>query len=423
MPVISSRLLRRVSWNLVDQGLSAASNFALAIIVARSVSATEFGAFSIAFLVYGIAVAATKSMVGQPLQMKFSGVDGNVQRRAVSSAFGFVVPLGLCFGAIAAATGLWLPGAVAPSLIALAVVLPGLLLQDSCRMAFFAVGKPSLAALIDLVWGVGQIAILGAMLLLGRDDAWLLILGWGCAAAISAVVGLLLLRARPALGSALGWFRDQRQLIRYLFPEYLLGLGAAQFGMLLVGVVATADAVGSIRAAQVLLGPLGIVGTAAFQFAVPEMAARPTMSSRHRTMFGLGVSAALGMITTVYCTVLLLMPDSFGTAMFGASWAGASAVLLAMCLSSLASSLANGPAGVLYALGRAQWTFRINVVKGPIALVALLAGAAVWGASGAAWAFFLIELAVLPAWLLTFRKAIRTSGVTDDAVSAALAGR
>jgi O-antigen/teichoic acid export membrane protein len=181
--------------------------------------------------------------------------------------------------------------------------------------------------------------------------------------------------------------------------------------------------VGSIRAAQVLLGPLGIVGTAAFQFAVPEMAARPTMSSRHRTMFGLGVSAALGVITTVYCTVLLLMPDSFGTAMFGASWAGASAVLLAMCLSSLASSLANGPAGVLYALGRAQWTFRINVVKGPIALVALLAGAAVWGASGAAWAFFLIELAVLPAWLLTFRKAIRTSGVTDDAVSAALAGR
>ena len=79
---------------------------------------------------------------------------------------------------------------------------------------------------------------------------------------------------------------------------------------------------------------------------------------------------------------------------------------------------ANGPAGVLYAMGRAQWTFRITLAKGPVTLVVLLLAAGLRAAPGAAWAFFLIELAVLPAWLLTFRKAIRNGAVvTDDVVS------
>jgi O-antigen/teichoic acid export membrane protein len=362
-------------------------------------------------------------LIGQPLQMKYSGADQATQRFQISGALGFVIPLSLFVGAVAAAVGLMLPGETSTSLIALGMVLPLLLVQDSCRMAMFTVGKPAWAALIDGIWGIGQFVLIGVLLLLGRDDVWLLILAWGCAAGAASVIGLFLLRARPAIGRALRWFKEQRPLIRYLFPEYLLGLGAAQFGMLLVGVVATADAVGSIRAAQVLLGPLGIIGTAAFQFAVPEMAARPAMSSRQRAAFGLGISAALGVVTAVYSSALLLMPDRFGAALFGASWAGASAVLLAMCLSSLASSQANGPAGVLYALGRAQWTFRINLVKGPFALVALLTGAAMWGATGAAWAFFLIELAVLPAWLLTFRKAIRQHQTVSPDDVPALAGR
>ena len=156
----------------------------------------------------------------------------------------------------------------------------------------------------------------------------------------------------------------------------MLGLGAAQVGLVLVGVVATADDVGSLRAAQVLLGPLGIVATAAFQFAVPEMSSRPQMSARQRAAFAFAISGALGLITVVYVAVLLLMPDSFGDALFGDSWAGAAVVLLPMGLAALASCQANGPAGVLYAMGRAQWTFRINLVKGPFTLVVLLLGAA-----------------------------------------------
>lgn len=413
--VMSSRLLRRVSWNLVDQALSAATNFALAIIVARSVDATEFGAFSIAFMVYGISIAATKSFVGQPLQMHYSSAEPARQRLEIGRALGFVVPLSLLFALATAGIGLGVSGSVGSSMLALAVVLPALLVQDSSRMAMFAIGKPAWAAAIDAVWAVAQFGLIGMLLVLGHHQIWLLILAWGVAAGISAVLGLVLLKARPALRRAVSWFQTERQLVRYLFPEYLLGLGAAQFGLVLVGVVATADAVGSLRAAQVLLGPLGIVATAAFQFAVPEMASRPDMTGRQRAKIAFGISGALGLVTIVYVSVLLLMPDSFGAALFGDSWVGAAAVLLPMGLASLASCQANGPAGALYAMGRAQWTFRINLVKGPVTMVILILGAALWAAPGAAWAFFAIELAVLPAWILTFRKALRSGVVLTDA--------
>jgi O-antigen/teichoic acid export membrane protein len=414
MAGLTPRVLHKVSWNIIDQGLSAASNFVLAIVVARSVDASEFGAFAIAFMVYGIAIAATKSVVGQPLQMRYSSAQPDGQRMEIGRATGFVLPTGVLVGLVAAIIGSAVSGSVGTSMLALAVVLPALLLQDTCRMAMFTVGKPAWAAAIDATWAVAQFASIAVLLITGYDQVWMLIIAWGLSAGLSAVLGVALLKARPRIRQAVSWFRSQRHLIRYLFPEYLLGLGAAQFGLVLVGVVASADAVGSLRAAQVLLGPLGIVATAAFQFAVPEMSSRPQMDSRQRAKLAFAISAALGLMTIVYVAILLLMPDWAGAALFGDSWAGAALVLLPMGLSSLASCQANGPAAVLYAMGRAQWTFRINAVKGPVTMVVLLAAAALWAAPGAAWAFFAIELAVLPAWLLTFRRALHSGEVVTE---------
>ena len=42
--------------------------------------------------------------------------------------------------------------------LALGVGLPGLMLQDSYRFAFFAAGKGGLAFVNDTVWGVLQVA-------------------------------------------------------------------------------------------------------------------------------------------------------------------------------------------------------------------------------------------------------------------------
>jgi O-antigen/teichoic acid export membrane protein len=400
------RIPRAAVWNIVDQALSALSNVLLSVIVARSVDQAGFGAFSIAFLVFGIALAVSTSIVGQPLAIRYSSQSVDALRSATGRAAGLALLISLVAAVGCLVVGQLISGQTGRALVALSVILPGLLIQDTCRMAFFALGQARSAALIDGVWTVAQLGILGLLILAGQTSVQQLILAWGVAAAISAALGLRMLRTIPRPERALAWLREHADLNRYLFAEYFLGLGASQIAILLVGFIASATAVGSLRAAQVLLGPLAIFGSAAFQFAVPEVARRTNMSAQRRWVFGLSISGALGSLTAVYVVVLLVLPRAFGVELFGDSWDGAEAVLLAMGLSSLMSSLANGPAGVLYGMGQAQRTFRINLAKAPVLLCLVLSGTAIWGASGAAWGLAATELISLPLWVLALRQAL-----------------
>jgi O-antigen/teichoic acid export membrane protein len=408
--IASARLLRVVSWSVVDQALSALSNLGLAIAVARTTSASGFGTFAVAFLVFGISLAMTKSAVGQPLQMRLSGASAAERHRGFQAGLGAATVLGLAFGLLMSVVGLALGGEVGGALVALALVLPGLMLQDSCRMAAFTMGRPQLAALIDAVWTAVQFGLMAVMISNGQHQVGGLILAWGGAAAVSALLGVAVLRVRPVPSRTAGWVRQHLSLIRYLLPEYFLGLGAMQLGILLVGVVAGVTAVGSLRAAQVLLGPLGVVGAAVAQFAIPEVARRPSLSSRWLATLAAAVSLGLGVLTIGYVALLLLLPDAVGMVLFGESWAGAAAVLLAMGVCTVSSSLSSGPAGVLYGLGQARATFRITLAKGPVQLLAVLASTSLAGAVGAAWALAAVEAAVLPLWIVTLRRTLARLG-------------
>lgn len=414
MRAVPVRLLKNAGGNVVDQAVSALSNVALSIAVARSVDASGFGAFSVAFLIFGIAVAVTRSLAGQPLQIRFSAAQDAEAVLACRQALGGALLLGIAGSLACLAFGLVSAGRTGAALMALAVILPALLVQDTARMAFFARGRAWSAALIDTVWAVVSLSLLVGLILTGRSSVTLLIGAWGAGAAVAAALGIALLASPPLPVAGARWLTRQRSLSRYLLAEYVLGLGSMQVGILLVGLVAGVGAVGSLRAAQVLLGPLGILGAAAFQFAVPEVARRPQAGRRLLATFGGVVSAALGAATAAYLVLLLLIPPRMGRAMFGDTWDGAAVVLLAMGLSSLFSALANGPASVLYGLGHARKTFRINIVKGPLLIAGLLTSTWLAGTVGAAWALALIEVVMLPAWVLTLVSSLRSRGVVEQ---------
>lgn len=411
--------MRKAGWNLGDQILSAASNVLLSIVVARSVDAPTFGAFAIAFVVFGIGIALSRSVVGQPLQIRYAAASPPQQQSAIRRAHGLAVVLGLIMTAICLVAAVPATGALASALVALAVCLPGLLLQDAQRLAFFAIGKAWGAVVIDAIWTVAQFGALAALITLGYTRVDVLILAWGASAALAAVVGIVLLRAVPALTAAWGWLVEVRDLVRYLLAEYFLGLGASQLSVLLVGGIASQQAVGSIRATQTLLGPLNVLGGACFNFTVPEIARRTHLSVKERLLAGHAVSGLMGVTTIVYVVTLLLIPDWLGEQLFGDSWAGAALVLVPLGISSLFSSLANGLAGVLYGLGRADATFRINLSKAPVIVLAVLGGAYAGGAVGAAWGMCFAEAFVLPFWYVAFRRAARQTGEEAQAAGAA----
>lgn len=418
-----SGLFRRASWSVVDQGLSAASNLLLSVIVARTLSAEEFGGFAVAFLIFGFLIATTRATISQPLQITFSGEPPAVWTAATRSAIAASLVLGGASGSVVALTGLALANTTGHALVAVGVCLPGLLAQDTCRLAFFSSGRAKQAAFNDGLWTVLEFAGLGAALVLGVKNEVVFIVCWGGAATVAAVVAIRLLRTAPAFRGCLAWMLGQRRLTGYLFAEHLLGEGLGQVGILAVGVAGSASDVGSIRAGQVLLGPLNVIMTAVSIFGIPEIAKRRTMDRRQRVRFCWAMSLGMCAVTLGYTAVVLVLPDGIGTMLFGDTWSGAQSVLLPLSALALAVAIGAGPGVSLYGMGRARTTFGLNLLKAPTLVILLVLGIWLGGVVGAAWALAATETAMLPFLIWKTRQAIndvgREAGVGVPGVSVA----
>src|SRR5436309_12339596 len=138
---------RGLGWGVADQAVSSLSNFAVNIYVARLLGAEQYGIFSIVYVTYAFALNASRGLVTDPLMVRFSLVDRAIWRRAVASSAGTTLSVGLVLGAAVAIAGGVLGGSLGLAFVALALCLPGLLLQDGWRFAFFTCGRGAQAFL------------------------------------------------------------------------------------------------------------------------------------------------------------------------------------------------------------------------------------------------------------------------------------
>ena len=88
------------------------------------------------------------------MMVRYSGATGARWRGATAAASATGIMVGAVAGVGCVVVGLLLPDPIGPALIALGVLMPGLMLQDSLRFAFFATGRPRSALLNDVVWTV-----------------------------------------------------------------------------------------------------------------------------------------------------------------------------------------------------------------------------------------------------------------------------
>src|SRR5215472_10492 len=145
---------RRLGWGLADQVMSSLTNFAVGIYVVHTLGAVQFGAFSLAYVTYGFALNASRGLATDPLMVRFSGTDLPTWRRAVANCTGDAAVVGLAVGACVLAVAAVLDGTARAAFMALGLTMPGLLLQDSWRYSFFALGRGSQAFLNDMVWAL-----------------------------------------------------------------------------------------------------------------------------------------------------------------------------------------------------------------------------------------------------------------------------
>lgn len=374
---------RRLGWGVADQAVSSVTNFAVNIYIARDLGAVQYGAFALAYVTYGFALNASRGLATDPLLVRFSGADLQVWRRAVMNCTGTAVLVGLVTGSCVLVAAKLLGGAAGPAFLALGLTLPGLLLQDSWRFAFFALGRGGGAFLNDVIWAVTLLPALVLLRLTGHANVFWFVLAWGAAATVAAAVGPLQAGLVPRLSGALGWLSRQRDLGPRYTAEGTANSGAAQLRSYSLGIILGLAALGYVQAASTLMGPLQILIYGMGLVALPEAARILRRSPRHMPLFCGLISAGLALLGLGWGFALMVaLPKGLGHWLLGSLWRPAYPLVLPTTLYFMGMCVAVGAGIWLHALAAARRSLRAAIVNSVALLAFSVLGAVMAGTAG-----------------------------------------
>jgi O-antigen/teichoic acid export membrane protein len=376
--------VRRLGWGVADQALSSLTNFALAVLVARTVSTSSLGAFGLAFATYTITLGATRALCSEPLTVRYSATGEREWRDGASAATGVALVLGVVAGLLCIAAAFLFGSTLRPSLIVLGIGMPGLIVQDTWRNAFFCHLRGTYAFVNDLAWAVAQVVLVAVVLAVGLRSSPAFILAWAGAANIAAVFGIVQAGFLPRPLYVRRWLHRHRDLAPRYLVEFVARSAALSGTTYAVAGFAGLAAAGALRGAQVALGPLNILNMGVTAPAVAE-SVRIARRSPRRMLHAVTILAVvLVVVFTVWGVAMYLLPDAVGEALLKRSWQPAHHVILPYTAVMAASGMLTGATVGLRAMAAAKRSMRSRLVTGVLAVTGGVAGAATYGAAGAA---------------------------------------
>ena len=399
-----TRILSRLGLGAFDQLIAAGNKLLLSVVVARTATPTQFGAFAIAFAGTVLSLTVARALIAEPLSItlprrnseRHSGSDG---------ATGAVLLLGVGLGLIFISIGLVIGADVGRLLIVFGFLQPVVLLQDTWRYVFVAERKPKAAILNDSIWLTITLALfsLTQVTQISATDAIVL---WGIGAAASAAFGAHQAGAVPRPRKARDFLAGHRFYWSRIGPEQVVSATSWQVGLLLVAAIAGLEAAGALRAAQTVLGPAGVFIAAAPLALVPELA---RLDAEESSITGWATASAffLGSLPAIAGVVLLNLPVLVGEWFLGSSWSAARAILPMMTLFLASTGINMGFLSGLRALGAVHRSLRVRLFLSPLHVAALSLGTAAAGLKVGVAALAIVNLAAGFVWADQFRRAVR----------------
>jgi O-antigen/teichoic acid export membrane protein len=382
------RLIRQVAqrftWGLADQAVSSLTNAAVSLYIARALGAAQFGAFSLAYVTYSFALTASRGLATDPLLVRYSSVEVKAWKRAVAASTGTATVMGLITGTGSLLIGAATSGTTRLAFIALGLTLPGLLLQDSWRYSFFALGKGGRAFANDAVWAVTLVIGLLALKITHHQTVFWYVLTWGVTGGIGGLVGPFQAKVTPRLIGVAEWVH----ITRDLGPRYLLentaNSGSGQLRIYFLGFVTGLTAVGYVQEGSLLMGPFFVIFMGISLVTVPEAARTLKRSPQHLMRYCVLVGAALCLLALSWGVLLMIaLPHGLGALLLkGNSWKPVYALIPAMVMSMMGACGIAGATAGLRALGAAKRSLRSMLVSSGIYVVLAVIGAWFGGAQG-----------------------------------------
>ncbi|MFJ8201358.1 hypothetical protein [Streptomyces sp. NPDC096152] len=395
--------------SVLDQAVSALTNIAVLVLVARHSEAGTFAVFATAYVVFTVLLGAFGAYVGQELVLHRG--EPETLGRACRGAAAFTASASAVLGALlAGGSALLSPDAAVYG--ALGLVLPVTLTQDTLRYCFSVLRRPHLALATDLLRLGAALPLLAAQP--GGASAARATLVWGLSALPALLLALVLLRpyVRGA-GTDLRRYVGRGHLGRRFLVEFGVGNATSQLAVLALGLFATPLAVGALRGATTLFGPLNVAFNAATGFGPPLLGRHPAPRRA-----ALAAGGALTALAAAWAAVLYALPTRYGRQLLGDTWESAARVLPAT--GAQYAAMAFGVCGLLALRVLApRTTLPVQLVFSPVSAGLLLAGYAWAGVEGAAWG--LCAGSVLKgaaAWLRAVRAPGRPAAVSAAAATA-----
>jgi len=366
----------------LDQGLSSASNLAVALLAMNVLEPADFGRFALILLTYAFALGPTRAVVSLPVLVH----PEDAERRAWA-VLGSALVLDVWAGAICLAVGglLALGGSsLAPAMLALGLLLPLLQLHDVARYLAIARATPGRAILLDATW---LVLMLGAFAyLLTRDLVGLVpfVLGWGGSGAIAAL-WILVLFGLPRLADiSLAWLRTRWDYSWRSLIGNMTNMGSALVGASLISLVSSPVAVAAVRAGLLLGRPSSTVQAAVSSATAVEVARdQPDNAGlRHYQWRAMRVSL---LVAVANLLLLVFLPESVGSLVLGNMWPVIAPLLLAIGLVVVAEAAQGGVRAALLGRRQIRTTMVADIVGSIASITSLVIGAAVGGTTGAVW--------------------------------------
>lgn len=229
----------------------------------------------------------------------------------------------------------------------------------------------------------------------------------GVSALPALALGLWLLWPWVRGASAGELLRDVRPYLRRghlgqrFVVEFAVGNGSSQLAVLGLGVFATPLAVGALRGATTLFGPLNVLFNSANSFGPPIVGRASGKRGVVRLTALMG--GGLALTGAAWGAVLYALPDRLGRELLGDTWTAAAALLPASGAQYAVMGLGTCALLTLRVLNP-KATLSLQIVFSLLSVALLLAGYALWGAAGAAWGLALGSAAKAAAgWLRVAR--------------------
>lgn len=401
---------------ILDQGAFAGSNFVISILLARWMSAEEYGTYAVAFAVFLFLLNFHQALVLEPMLVFGSSAYRDTLRSYMKALLVLHVGISLVmiFG-LSVATAVTFrmrdTDGLPIALIGIAVAAPCILLFWVAKRAFYlklSPGPSVAGALLYCVLTLGGLAFIYRHGLLSTFSA-LVLMGFGALAASLVLLSYLALRL-PATADSVGSFDAWRRHWHYgrwaLCANAMMWVPINAFYPLVSKFCGLAQA-GELKALMNFASPM-LQACAALHTLMLPYATRVLRDRGNE-----GVNAILKRMTLLcvacaipYWIALLILRGPAFQMLYSGRYTEVSHLLPIVALASIAGSAFFGPSIVLRALEAPRLIFAAVTVSSVVAVILGIPLIRAWGVRGAVWSIALSEaLAFIASVVFLRRKA------------------